>query len=55
VLALRQIGDSRGLEAVARVAGADGGNIDEDAARALSGEGYQQQLNKAKRITRIIR
>jgi len=55
VLALRQIGDSRGLEAVARMVGAEGGDIDEDAARALSGEGYQQQLNKAKRITRIIR
>lgn len=55
VLALRQIGDSRGLEAVARMVGAEGGDIDEDAARALSGEGYEQQFNKAKRIARKIR
>ncbi len=52
--ALRKIGDSRGLEAVARLVDTDR-EIDADAAGALSGEGYEEQFNRARRIARKIR
>jgi HEAT repeat protein len=54
VFALRQIGDSRGLEAVARLVDTEQ-DISEEAAEALSGQGYQEQLNRAKRIIRKVR
>lgn len=54
VFALRQIGERRGLEAVARLAESERG-IDEDAAGALGGEGYREQLERARRIVRQFR
>jgi hypothetical protein len=54
IFALRQIGDERGLDAIAsRVRDTDP-DIEGAAERALSGEGYVEQLNKAKRVLRHL-
>jgi len=54
IFALRQIGDERGLDAIASMAQDTNPDIEGAAERALSGEGYQEQLNKAKRVVRRL-
>ena len=52
IFALRQIGDERGLDAIASSAQDTNPDIEGAAERALSGEGYQEQFNRAKRVVR---
>ena len=54
IFALRQIGDKRGLDAIATSVQAANPDIEGAAERALSGEGYMEQLNKAKRALRHL-
>jgi HEAT repeat protein len=54
IFALRQIGDERGLDAIASLVQDTDPDIEGAAERALSGEGYQEQLNKAKRKIRQL-
>ena len=54
VYALRQIGDNRGLDAIAASVQDSDQEVERAAERALSGEGYQEQLNKAKRKIRQL-
>jgi HEAT repeat protein len=54
IYALRQIGDDRGLDAIAAMVQDTNPDIEGAAERALSGEGYQEQLNRAKRAARRI-
>jgi len=54
VYALRQIGDKRGLDAIATSVQDTDQEVERAAERALSGEGYQEQLNKAKRKIRQL-
>jgi HEAT repeat protein len=54
IFALRQIGDERGRDAIASVVQDTNPDIEGAAERALSGEGYQEQLNKAKRVVRRL-
>ena len=54
IIALRQIGDARGLDAIATMVQDTNPDVEGAAERALSGEGYQEQLNKAKRKVRQL-
>jgi HEAT repeat protein len=54
IIALREIGDSRGLDAVATAVQDTNPNIERTAEGALSGQGYQEQLNRTKRIVRRL-
>lgn len=54
VYALRQIGDARGLDAVAAKIDDINAGVDSAADGALSGPGYEEQLNRAKQLTRRI-
>ncbi len=54
IFALRQIGDSRGIDAIASSVQDTNPNVEDAAERALSGEGYQEQLNRAKRVVRRL-
>jgi len=54
IFALRQIGDKRGLDAIASSVRDIDPDVEGAAERALSGEGYQEQLNKAKRKIRQL-
>jgi HEAT repeat protein len=54
IFALRQIGDERGLDAIASLVQDTNPEVEGAAERALSGEGYQEQLNKAKRKIRQL-
>ena len=54
IFALRQIGDERGLDAIASSVRDTDQDVERAAERALSGEGYQEQLNKAKRKIRQL-
>jgi HEAT repeat protein len=54
IFALRQIGDKRGLDAIATSVQDIDPDVEGAAERALSGEGYQEQLNKAKRKIRQL-
>jgi HEAT repeat protein len=54
VFALRQIGDERGLEAIATAVQDLDEDVESAAEKALSGEGYEEQLNKAKRLARRV-
>ena len=47
-------GDQRGLEAIASAVQDTSQDVERAAERALSGEGYQEQLNKAKRKIRQL-
>jgi bilin biosynthesis protein len=52
IIALREIGDSRGLDAIASMAQDTNPNIERAAEGALSGQGYQEQFNRARRVVR---
>jgi HEAT repeat protein len=52
--ALRQIGDARGMDAIARALEDPNVGVQEKAESALSGEGYQEELNRAKRLIRSV-
>ena len=54
IFALRRIGDGRGLDAIASRVRDTNQDVERAAERALSGEGYQEQLNKAKRKIRQL-
>ncbi len=54
VMALRQIGDGRGLDAIATMVQDTNPDVERSAEKALSGQGYQEQLNKAKRWARRV-
>ena len=54
VAALRQIGDERGIDAIAKAVESTDPEVESAAEKALSGEGYQEQLNRAKRLTRRL-
>jgi HEAT repeat protein len=54
IFALRQIGDERGLDAIASLVEDADQDVERAAERALSGEGYQEQLNRAKRKIRRL-
>jgi HEAT repeat protein len=54
IIALREIGESRGLDAVATAVQDTNPNIERAAEGALSGQGYQEQLNRTKRIVRRL-
>jgi HEAT repeat protein len=54
IIALREIGDSRGLDAVATAVQDTNPYIERAAEGALSGQGYQEQLNRTKRIVRRL-
>jgi HEAT repeat protein len=54
VFALRQIGDSRGIEAMARKVQDKDEDVESAAEKSLGGEGYQPELNRAKRIIRRV-
>lgn len=54
IFALRRIGDERGLDAIASAVQDTDQDVERAAERALSGEGYQEQLNKAKRKIRQL-
>jgi HEAT repeat protein len=54
IFALRQIGDERGLDAIASLVQDTDQDVERAAERALSGDGYQEQLNKAKRKIRQL-
>jgi len=53
VHALREIGDERGTEALARAVEDEDPDVEGAAEKALSGEGYEEQLDKAKRLARL--
>lgn len=52
IFALRQIGDERGMDAIAAMAQDTNADVAGAAERALSGQGYEEQLNRMKRIIR---
>ena len=52
VFALRQIADKRGMEAIATAVQDTDPDVESAAEKALGGQGYQEQLNKAKRVAR---
>ncbi|MEO0078478.1 MAG: HEAT repeat domain-containing protein [candidate division WOR-3 bacterium] len=52
---LRQIGDARGLDAIARKVADEDEDVEAAAERALSGQGYEEELNRARRIVRRFR
>jgi HEAT repeat protein len=54
IFALRQIGDKRGMDAIASAVRDVDPDVESAAERALSGEGYQEQLNRAKRVARQL-
>ena len=54
IFALRRIGDERGIDAIASRVQDTNQDVERAAERALSGEGYQEQLNKAKRKIRQL-
>ncbi len=54
VFALRQLGDARGLDAIARTVQDPDADVERAAEGALSGEGYQEDLNRAKGIIRRL-
>ena len=54
IFALREIGDSRGIDAIASSVQDTNPDVAGAAERALSGEGYQEQLDRAKRIVRRL-
>jgi HEAT repeat protein len=54
IFALRQIGAERGLDAIASQVQDTSPAVEGAAERALSGQGYQEQLNKAKRRIRAL-
>lgn len=54
VYGLRQIGDSRGIEAVARLVETDDGKMVDEASEALGGEGYKEQLRRARKLARVV-
>lgn len=54
IYALRQIGDERGLDAIFSLAQDTNPEIEGAAEQALSGAGYQEQLNRAKRAGRRL-
>ena len=54
IFALRQTGDERGLDAIASMVEDSDEDVERAAERALSGEGYQEQLNRAKRKIRRL-
>jgi HEAT repeat protein len=54
IIALRQIGDSRGLDAIATAVQDTNPDVETAAEKALSGEGYEEQLHKAKRRIRQL-
>lgn len=55
IIALRRIGDPRGLEAIARRVQSPDPATEEAAAEALSGRGYEEQLNRIKHLLRQFR
>jgi HEAT repeat protein len=55
IFGLREIGDRRGMEAIALAVQHDTDpDVEGAAEKALGGEGYQEQLNKAKRVARQL-
>jgi HEAT repeat protein len=54
VFSLRQIGDKRAMEAIASAVQDTDPDVESAAEKALSGEGYQEQLNRAKRVARQL-
>jgi HEAT repeat protein len=54
IMALRQIGDKRGMEAIAGAVRDADPDVELEAEKALSGAGYEEQLNKAKRVARQL-
>jgi HEAT repeat protein len=54
IVGLRQIGDQRGLDAIATSVQDSNEEVERAAERALSGEGYEEQLNKAKHRIRQL-
>ncbi|MCX6843912.1 MAG: hypothetical protein NTX53_16740 [candidate division WOR-3 bacterium] len=54
IIALRQIGDERGMNAIATAVQDTDPDVEGAAEKALSGEGYQDQLNRAKRVARQL-
>jgi HEAT repeat protein len=54
VYALREIGDPAGLEAIARAVETGDGAAEAAGEAALSGRGYQGELNRAKRLSRRV-
>ncbi len=54
IFALRKIGDERGIDAIASLVQDADQDVERAAERALSGEGYREQLNKAKRKIRQL-
>jgi HEAT repeat protein len=54
IFSLRQIGDRRGIDAIASSVQDADPDVEGAAERALSGEGYQEQLNRAKRVARQL-
>jgi len=54
IIALRQIGDERGMNAIAAAVQDTDPDVEGAAEKALSGEGYQDQLNRAKRVARQL-
>ncbi len=54
IVGLRQIGEQRGLDAIATSVQDRNEDVERAAERALSGEGYQEQLNKAKHRIRQL-
>ncbi len=52
---LRQIGDARGLDAIARKVADEDEDVESAAERALSGQGYEEELNRTRRIVRRFR
>jgi len=54
IIALRQIGDRRGLDAIGTAVQDRDPDVEGAAEKALSGEGYQEQLNRAKRLARRV-
>lgn len=54
IYALRQIGDGRGLDAIASLIQDADPDVEGAAERALSGEGYQEEFERAKRKIRQL-
>ncbi len=52
---LRQIGDARGLDAIARKVADEDEDVESAAEQALGGKGYEEELNRARRIVRRFR
>ena len=55
VYALRQIGDERGMEAVSRAVQDEDQDVEAAAEKALGGRGYNDQLDRARRVLRHFR